>query len=123
MTNTKNLGVIFLLILVIAISCARHSDYGRGRGLLNDELSLWINEMQVKVFSGFQMKVFAIDNGRVNPHVRDKVSFTRLWKKKVIIERKFKFNLFFFVFIFLPIGFFYAFAPHSIGGKRPFLFL
>lgn len=69
-----NLVIVFLLILVIAISCARHSDhYGRGRGLLNDELSLWINEQQVKVFSGFQMKVFAIDAGRVNPHVRDKV--------------------------------------------------
>ncbi|XP_055713451.1 protein shifted-like isoform X1 [Phlebotomus papatasi] len=37
----------------------------------DNDLSLWINEMQVKMFSGFSMKIFAIDNGKVSPHIKD----------------------------------------------------
>lgn len=65
---------VLLLFIILSISYARH-DYRNRHGLEKDnDLSLWINEQQVKVFSGFSMKVYAIDNGRVNPHVRDKVS-------------------------------------------------
>uniref|UniRef100_A0A2M4CP77 Wnt inhibitory factor 1 n=2 Tax=Anopheles darlingi TaxID=43151 RepID=A0A2M4CP77_ANODA len=37
----------------------------------DDDLSLWIDEQQVKIFSGVAMKIYAIDNGRVSPHIRD----------------------------------------------------
>lgn len=70
--NNLNSTVVLLLIIV-AISYARH-DYRNRHGIEKDnDLSLWINEQQVRLFSGFSMKVFAIDNGRVNAHVRDKV--------------------------------------------------
>ena len=35
------------------------------------DISLWISEQQVKMFSGYSMRIFAIDNGRVNPLLRD----------------------------------------------------
>lgn len=44
----------------------------------SDDLSLWINEQQVRVFSGFSMKVFAIQEGKINPHLRDKEFSTHL---------------------------------------------
>lgn len=44
--------------------------YSSGERWDND-LSLWIDEEQVRIFSGFQMKIFAIDNGRVSPHIKD----------------------------------------------------
>lgn len=35
------------------------------------DLSLWISEQQVKMFSGYFFRIFAIENGRVNPLLRD----------------------------------------------------
>jgi len=72
MTNVFRTSIVVLLALV-AISQARH-----GFRRNDDDLSLWINEQQVKVLSGFSIKVFAIENGRVNPHVRDKEFSTQL---------------------------------------------
>lgn len=36
-----------------------------------NDLSLWINEQQVKILSGFSLKVFIINYGWVSPHVKD----------------------------------------------------
>lgn len=70
-------STIFLVSIILCISYIdTRNDYrNRHHGHIDkdNDLSLWINEQQVKVFSGFSMKVYAIDNGRVNPHVRDKV--------------------------------------------------
>jgi len=35
------------------------------------DLSIWISEQQVKVLSGYSMRIFAIENGRVTPLLRD----------------------------------------------------
>lgn len=35
------------------------------------DLSLWISEQQVKMFSGYFIRIFAIENGRVNPLLKD----------------------------------------------------
>lgn len=35
------------------------------------DLSIWISEQQVKMFSGYSIRIFAIENGRVNPLLRD----------------------------------------------------
>lgn len=37
----------------------------------NNDLSLWIDEQQVKMFSGFSMEIYAIANGRVLPYILD----------------------------------------------------
>lgn len=68
-------STIFLVSIILCISYIdTRNDYrNRHHTDKDNDLSLWINEQQVKVFSGFSMKVYAIDNGRVNPHVRDKV--------------------------------------------------
>lgn len=38
----------------------------------DNDLSLWIDEQQVKRFSGYSMRIFAIDNGRVSPHLKSR---------------------------------------------------
>lgn len=35
------------------------------------DLSIWINEQQVKVLSGYSFRIFAIENGRVSPQIKD----------------------------------------------------
>lgn len=35
------------------------------------DLSIWISEQQVKVLSGYSLRIFAIDNGRVSHFLRD----------------------------------------------------
>ncbi|KAJ6639830.1 Protein shifted, partial [Pseudolycoriella hygida] len=37
----------------------------------DNDLSLWIDEQQVKMFSGFSIKIYAIDNGKVSAHIKD----------------------------------------------------
>ncbi|XP_037029473.1 protein shifted isoform X1 [Bradysia coprophila] len=37
----------------------------------DNDLSLWIDEQQVKMFSGFSLKIYAIDNGKVSAHIKD----------------------------------------------------
>lgn len=80
----------FLLVMVINISLiihivlARHdhhyfthqhnNHYQHHYYLANEpptDLSIWISEQQVKMFSGYSMRIFAIENGRVNPLLRD----------------------------------------------------
>lgn len=38
---------------------------------LGNDLSLWIDEQQVKRFSGYSIKIFAIENGKVSPHLKN----------------------------------------------------
>ncbi|XP_076041261.1 uncharacterized protein LOC143025456 isoform X2 [Oratosquilla oratoria] len=45
---------------------------GRRRGFRRDkDLALWIDEKQVKLFSGMVMEIYAIHKGRVLPHILD----------------------------------------------------
>uniref|UniRef100_A0A182QJ57 Wnt inhibitory factor 1 n=1 Tax=Anopheles farauti TaxID=69004 RepID=A0A182QJ57_9DIPT len=66
------------LLLTLAVSLtlpvvvhSRQEYYYTYQDPYDDDLSLWINEQQVKIFSGVAMKIYAIDNGRVSPHIRD----------------------------------------------------
>ncbi|XP_040173742.1 protein shifted-like isoform X1 [Anopheles arabiensis] len=67
------------LLLLVALVCTlllpvvqtRQEYYYTYQDPYEDDLSLWINEQQVKIFSGVAMKIYAIDNGRVSPHIRD----------------------------------------------------
>ncbi|XP_046388943.1 protein shifted-like isoform X1 [Ischnura elegans] len=40
-------------------------------GVSGDDLSLWIDQQQVKMFSGFAMKIYAIVDGHVLPYILD----------------------------------------------------
>ncbi len=51
-----------------------HNHYQNHYFLANEsptDLSIWISEQQVKMFSGYNLRIFAIENGRVNPLLRD----------------------------------------------------
>lgn len=48
-----------------------HNRYHSDERDLDNDLSLWIDEQQVKMFSGFKMKIYAIDNGKVSQHIKD----------------------------------------------------
>ncbi|XP_058443681.1 protein shifted-like isoform X2 [Malaya genurostris] len=67
--------IIYSLILMLAMTVGyvrtRQDHYYSYQDPYDDDLSLWINEQQVKIFSGVAMKIYAIDNGRVSPHIRD----------------------------------------------------
>lgn len=55
------------------LSSGNNKDF-RGYKQKNDlpkDISLWISEHQVKMFSGFSVQIFAIDNGRVSAHLKD----------------------------------------------------
>lgn len=66
---------IFLLVLCAIFVDCRRQDNRRNRDRdKHDEdtdLSLWINEQQLKVLSGFSFKVYAISNGKVYIDLRD----------------------------------------------------
>ncbi|XP_053678886.1 protein shifted [Anopheles nili] len=57
--------------LLLPVVQSRQEYYYTYQDPYDDDLSLWINEQQVKIFSGVAMKIYAIDNGRVSPHIRD----------------------------------------------------
>ncbi|XP_037919067.1 protein shifted isoform X2 [Hermetia illucens] len=69
MSNLAKECMLLLLIFIVTITCKDHSR--RQHKNKTDELSLWINEQQMKKLSGIQIKVFAIDNGRVNNELRN----------------------------------------------------
>lgn len=62
---------IYSAILLVTARSRHEHHYMHHPHEVPHDLSLWINEEQVKLFSGFSMKVFAIDNGRVSPHIKD----------------------------------------------------
>lgn len=57
---------LLLLPVLLAASAA-----GRGGKPRNDDFSLWIDEKQVREFSGFPMEIFAILDGVVLPYILD----------------------------------------------------
>uniref|UniRef100_A0A2M3Z3K0 Putative wif domain protein n=1 Tax=Anopheles braziliensis TaxID=58242 RepID=A0A2M3Z3K0_9DIPT len=72
--------LLMLLVAMVALPVSlvpvrlvhgRQEYYYAYQDQYDDDLSLWIDEQQVKIFSGVAMKIYAIDNGRVSPHIRD----------------------------------------------------
>lgn len=57
---------VLLLLLLLAVA----TDAGRAKPR-NDDFSLWIDEKQVREFSGFPMEIFAILDGVVLPYILD----------------------------------------------------
>nr|CAD7595724.1 unnamed protein product [Timema genevievae] len=53
--------LLFVLFLTFVVQCAHK----------NGDLSLWIDEQQVKMFSGFSMEIYAIVDGHVLPYILD----------------------------------------------------
>lgn len=73
---------IFHILLHIRISLARHDNhnylahhYQHYHQYQTHEpqtdLSIWISEQQVKLLSGYSLRIFAIENGRVSHFLRD----------------------------------------------------
>ncbi|XP_063242812.1 protein shifted isoform X2 [Bacillus rossius redtenbacheri] len=56
---------IFRLYLLISLAITVKSAHKNG------DLSLWIDEQQVKMFSGFAMEIYAIVDGHVLPYILD----------------------------------------------------
>lgn len=68
------LKLIGFLIQALLCTALRHDHHSYMHHQMNDnptDLSLWINENQVKIFSGFFMKIYAIDNGKISPAILD----------------------------------------------------
>ncbi|XP_050093258.1 protein shifted isoform X2 [Anopheles aquasalis] len=63
--------VLPLALVPVRLVHGRQEYYYAYQDQYDDDLSLWIDEQQVKIFSGVAMKIYAIDNGRVSPHIRD----------------------------------------------------
>uniref|UniRef100_A0A8D8V4V3 Protein shifted n=2 Tax=Cacopsylla melanoneura TaxID=428564 RepID=A0A8D8V4V3_9HEMI len=66
-----------LVVCAVTVCCLRtEKDYRKtaGNSAINqqqdkDDLSLWIDEQQVKMYSGFSMEIYAIANGTVLPYI------------------------------------------------------
>lgn len=63
--------LIIVVSLIINVWSHRHRQHEHHFNQVNTDLSLWINEQQVKMFSGFSMRIYAIDNGRVSMHIKN----------------------------------------------------
>lgn len=68
MSLNKILIISCLIVLLNAIYTTNSYRYHDHK---ENDLSLWINEQQVKILSGFSLKVFIINYGWVSPHVKD----------------------------------------------------
>ncbi|XP_041975058.1 protein shifted-like isoform X2 [Aricia agestis] len=55
------------LVLVMSINTHGRRDFERR----DSDISLWIDERQVRMFSGISMQVYAIMNGNISPYVLD----------------------------------------------------
>lgn len=73
-------GVLYMSLVLVAIPAKvslRNHHYisgGGGKDYGKDDvhdISLWIKQNQVKMFSGFSFHIYAIDNGKVSPHLKD----------------------------------------------------
>lgn len=77
----KLILILLSLIQLCHYAVARHDHYFTHHHhyqhhyyLTNEpqtDLSIWISEQQVKMFSGYSIRIYAIENGRVNPLLRD----------------------------------------------------
>ncbi|CAG9759532.1 unnamed protein product [Ceutorhynchus assimilis] len=61
--------VLFYLVSVVAIVLSRNDPKNDPRN--SSDLTLWIDEKQVKMFSGVSMEIYAIVNGNVLPYILD----------------------------------------------------
>ncbi|XP_075738813.1 WNT inhibitory factor 1 isoform X6 [Rhipicephalus microplus] len=59
-----------LVVVVVVVELLVAADAGRAKPR-NDDFSLWIDEKQVREFSGFPMEIFAILDGVVLPYILD----------------------------------------------------
>uniref|UniRef100_A0A1B6GS06 Wnt inhibitory factor 1 n=1 Tax=Cuerna arida TaxID=1464854 RepID=A0A1B6GS06_9HEMI len=57
--------VLACAVLALTLSARNNGNGGDG------DLSLWIDEQQVKMFSGFAMEIYAIVDGKVLPYILD----------------------------------------------------
>lgn len=69
--NAELFGFIVFHVIFMSSARTRHDHHYHLKHEVPHDLSLWINEDQVRVFSGFNMKIYAIDNGRVSAHIKD----------------------------------------------------
>ncbi|CAH3956298.1 unnamed protein product [Pieris brassicae] len=60
-------GLALALSLTIGDGRRDYKDQER----MNSDISLWIDERQVRMFSGISMQVFAIQNGNIQPYILD----------------------------------------------------
>ncbi|XP_077295313.1 WNT inhibitory factor 1 isoform X2 [Arctopsyche grandis] len=63
---------VFLFCLCVTVVSAREKNHrGQSKGIdrPQKDLSLWIDERQVKMFSGLSMEIYAIINGNVLPYI------------------------------------------------------
>lgn len=63
--------VLLISCLTIILNAIYTTNSYRYHDHKENDLSLWINEQQVKILSGFSLKVFIINYGWVSPHVKD----------------------------------------------------
>ncbi|XP_066247412.1 protein shifted isoform X2 [Euwallacea similis] len=61
--------VLFYLVTVVAFALSRNDPKNDPRNI--NDLTLWIDEKQVKMFSGVAMEIFAIVNGTVLAYILD----------------------------------------------------
>ncbi|XP_077497249.1 WNT inhibitory factor 1 isoform X3 [Amblyomma americanum] len=59
------------LVALLLLAATAAGGGFRGGKLRNDDFSLWIDEKQVREFSGFPMEIFAILDGVVLPYILD----------------------------------------------------
>ncbi|KAJ8736014.1 hypothetical protein PYW08_006670 [Mythimna loreyi] len=74
MWRSASMGARLCAGLALAMSLALGAgrrDYKDPEARHHSDLSLWIDERQVRMFSGISMQVFAIINGHVSPYVLD----------------------------------------------------
>lgn len=63
--------ILLLFCLIVLLNAINTTNSYRYHDHKENDLSLWINEQQVKILSGFSLKVFIINYGWVSPHVKD----------------------------------------------------
>ncbi|XP_058802105.1 protein shifted-like isoform X1 [Phymastichus coffea] len=71
--------IFLLLLLLLLIEARHHHRRGGGGGHKPDgDMTLWIDRQQIKMFSGVEMEIYAIDEGRVVPYLLDPDFETKL---------------------------------------------
>lgn len=63
---------VFLILILFVKAIPRHNRNDHKNDPRNNgDLALWIDEKQVKMFSGMSMEIYAIVNGNVLPYILD----------------------------------------------------
>ncbi|KAJ8670399.1 hypothetical protein QAD02_001658 [Eretmocerus hayati] len=64
------MSMVLLTIIVVTEAKNRRNGHGHGHQPEGD-MTLWIDRQQIKMFSGMEMEIYAIDEGRVVPYLLD----------------------------------------------------